>query len=160
VTQTTDYILNPSGEGGIPDSPDTYNTTDIEFHQVGTSDEYRKGKPYKVMRNPGSSIISFNFNTSVERLSSVTISLNHCRTTSDGVVCLTVNGRPAEKRENGGFGKMLIMAPRFNFGWESFDMSLDLIQDGINKITLLLDSTSPGVYWLSDVKIQKVFNFR
>ena len=136
----------------------TFKDKEVAFHQVGTTDYYRKGNPYKILTCPGSSIVSFRFNIPIEPLSSVTIWLNHCRTTADGIVCMTVNGKPAEMRDDGKFGKKVIMAPRFDFGRESFPVSLELLQAGVNKITLCLDSNSPGVYWLSDAKIETVLN--
>ena len=151
ISQITHINLNQHGK------TDAFSRNQVEFHQVGTTDHYRKGKPYKILHNPGSSAIVFNFNVTVERLSSVSLSLNHCRTMADGVVCITVNGRPAEQRsETGQFVKKVILAPIYNFGWESFSVCPSLVHDGNNKIALCLDSTSPGVYWLSDVRIDTV----
>ena len=159
VNQTTHHI-HGHGLCGAGFETTTFDgkQKQIEFHQVGTTDYYRKGNPYNILRNPGSSIISFIFKISVERLSSVTISLNHCRTTGDGIVCMTVNGKPADPREDGTFAKKLILAPRYDFGWESFPVCLKLLQEGLNKITLCLDSSSPGVYWVSDTKLETVFS--
>jgi len=154
ITQTTVFNLSQSGER------DLINATDknqIELHNVETTDYYRKGNSYKILNNPGSSVVIFNLNISVERLASLTISLNHCRTMSDAIVCMTVNGRPAEQRDDGTFTEKVIMAPRYDFGWESFPVGLKLLKEGLNKITLCLDSSSPGVYWLSDATIEAVF---
>ena len=150
ITQAMHIILNQHGE------TDAFSRNQVAFHQVGTTDHYRKGKPYKILRNPGSSVIVFNFNATVARLSSVSISLNHCRTMADGVVCLTVNGRPAEQTGEGQFVKKVILAPRYDFGWESFSVCPSLVHDGNNKITICLDSSSPGVYWFSDARIETV----
>eukprot|EP00092_Neocalanus_flemingeri_P102580 GFUD01131209.1.p1 GENE.GFUD01131209.1~~GFUD01131209.1.p1 ORF type:complete len:295 (+),score=49.28 GFUD01131209.1:79-963(+) len=158
IKQTTHFIMNNFGSNDY-ETTGTWQFNDqvITCHEAVTTDYYRKGNPYKILASPGSSIISFSFNISLERLSSVSISLNHCRTTADGVVCMTVNGKPAEMREDGSFVKKVIMAPRYNFGMESFSLCLQQLHDGQNKVTICLDSSSPGVYWLSDATIETFF---
>ena len=158
VEQTTIYKLNQETKllHGIVNTANYCGNNPVDFHQVRTTDYYRKGNPYKILRVPGESAIILRFQLVLKKLFSVTISLNHCRTTADGVVNMTVNGRPAEKTNDGEFVKKVIMAPRFDLGWESFPLCLDLLNDGDNTVTICLDYGSPGVYWLSDAVTETI----
>jgi len=126
----------------------------VKLHQISTTDMYRKGNPYMIFRHAGSSILSFNILIAKQHISSVVLHINHCRTTADGIICMTVNGGPAEPTKDGRFGKKLIMAPRLNFGLENIAVNPELLREGLNKVTLCLDSSSPGVYWLSDLSVE------
>jgi len=156
VKQTINFMMNKfeSGDTGSW----VFEDKELSYQHTHTTDYYRRGNPYKILSWPGSSSVSICFNIpSLESVSSVIMFLNHCRTTADGVVYMEVNGDPAEKIEDGSFVKKVVMAPRFNFGVESFHVDLELLQSGSNTITICLDSSSPGVYWLSDVKIETAF---
>ena len=69
---------------------------------------------------------------------------------------MTVNGGPAEPTKDGRFVKKLIMAPRFDFGWENISVNPELLHDGFNNVTLCPgpDSSCPGVYCLSDLSVE------
>ena len=158
IKQTTNIQFSDIGNEAFSDGTYRDKEIDIGFHNVGTADYYRrKGNPYKIFQILDSSAVIFGFNVSLKHLKSVVISLNHCRTTADGIICMTVNGKPAEMKDDGSFTKKTIKAPRYNFGMESFPVCLSLLKEGPNKITLSLDSSSPGVYWLSDAILDTVY---
>ncbi len=117
----------------------------VTYHDVATTDYYRRERPYRIFRIPGVSAVTITFGLSgAENVSKVILSLNHCRTTADGVVDIAVNGVPVLPN---------LMAPRDNFGTESFNLDSTLFNSDSNVLTIQLGSGSPGVYWLSDAII-------
>lgn len=120
----------------------------VRYTSVDETDYYRKGNPYKILRSPGKSKVDLRFMiTSLGMMKASVLTLNHCRTTADGVVNLVVNGATTRQ----------ILAPRYDFGFEAFTVEKQKLVDGQNVISLVLDATSPGVYWLSDAKVQTDF---
>ena len=119
--------------------------SNVSFKQVETIDFYRKKHPYKLFGHPGKSQVSISFEMpDAKYLSRVILCLNHCRTTANGIVNMTLNGK--EFMTN-------YQAPRDNFGSERFDLDLEHLNPYSNVLMIQLDSTSPGVYWLSNATI-------
>ena len=70
----------------------------------------------------------------------VTIKLNHCSTSAEGVIDIFYNDVEAFHA---------YLSPKWNFGKEEFHFEKGFLE-GKNVIEILLNDTSPGVYWLSD----------
>ena len=86
-------------------SLDTAPMTECE--DVETIDTYRKGKHYKVLKNAGKSCVRMTLNlrhTDIPnnyRLSdfdNIDVVINHCRTVSNGVIDLVLNGSGSTHR--------------------------------------------------------------
>ena len=159
ITQSSHFDVGKFGSDS--NQTRTFGSKEVNFNSVYETDYYRRGRPYQILSSPGTSFISFKLDVSLQRLSDVTIALNHCRTSADGVVVLTVNGKDALKNDAGTFEEWVIMAPKWNFGLETFSISPRLLEEGKrNEIRVTLKYDSPGVYWLSDAKIEFKFDFK
>ena len=134
--------------------------TRATFQAVDTTDHYRKGKPYKLFTAPGASkvTIPFALNRDVphgyryDDMESIDIVLNHCRTTSNAIVDVGINGTEILSAYS--------QAPNGNFGEQTFNYPIHNFQRGENNLEIKLNSGSPAVYWLSDVKFILHIDFR
>lgn len=120
----------------------------VEFTKVMTLDQYRKFRPYKVFHYPSKSKADICFLLKGDgcfELGAVTVCLNHCATNCHGVVDLYVNSQP------------LILGYKdtnpHNFQEQVFRIPPTLCIQGTNVFTIVLNESSPGVYWLSDARI-------
>ncbi|XP_060073272.1 uncharacterized protein LOC132553079 [Ylistrum balloti] len=125
----------------------------VEFTKVMTLDQYRKCRPYKVFHYPGRSKGEIIFHLSCDgsfELTAVNIGLTHCATNCNGVVDMYVNGQP--------FLLGYSDANAMNFEEQVFRIPPSLCIPGVNVFSLVLNESSPGVYWLSDacVAIEKL----
>ena len=117
----------------------------VTYEDVTTTDFYRKSRPYKLLQKPGKSTVTLTFGLSdAENVSSIILQLNHCRTTADGIVNVALDGTTFIPN---------LRAPRDDFGKETFRLQADNLRPQGNELTIQLDSSSPGVYWLSDAEI-------
>jgi len=112
------------------------------------TDYYRKGDPYQLFQSPGSSkaIVKFMVPPSVRGYSQghIYMHLNHCRTTADGIVNMTLNGRS--------YRSQYTDAPRYNFGVQTFSIPYSLLNmEEPNIFEIELNPNSRGYYWLSDI---------
>ncbi len=121
------------------------SNTNVGYWNCSTTDFYRKGNPYKQLRSPGRSHIIFDFYyPPLEKgdiLASSKFRINHCGTTANGIVDISVNGTLLL------FGHS---APRNDFAFEDIDIPIHLLQEGINELMIRLNKGSWGVYWYSD----------
>ncbi|XP_021372705.1 uncharacterized protein LOC110462831 [Mizuhopecten yessoensis] len=120
----------------------------VEFTKVMTLDQYRKCRPYKVFHYPGKSKGEIVFHLSCDgsfELTAVNVGLNHCATNCQGVVDMYVNGQPFLLGYQG--------ANSLEFVEEVFRIPPSLCIAGINVFSLVLNESSPGVYWLSDARV-------
>ncbi|XP_062599351.1 uncharacterized protein LOC134260834 [Saccostrea cucullata] len=128
---------------------DTNNVTSdvIQYVMTETTDQYRKGRPYKLLFYPDKSAAIIKINLPGNQLvKDMVLTLNHCRTNCDGVIDIFVND------------SVLVMgysdARWDNFGEDTFNVPVDLLKQGANELIIRLNKTSRGVYWLSDLKIE------
>ena len=121
------------------------NYENVTYEDVITTDRYRPSRPYKLLETPGKSKVTVTFGLSnAENISSIILHVNHCRTTADGIVNVALNGT---------IFLPTLRAPRDNFGMETFRLQANNLRPQGNVLTIQLDSSSPGVYWLSDAEI-------
>ncbi len=136
IPKTVEYSFNCN----TPDS-------NVKYYAHETTDYYRKGNPYKLLRNSGS-YIRFKFynpaNENGNSLIGAKFKVNHCGTTSDGKVDIRING---DELHHG------YAPPRYNFGWEEFCLPIEKLHHGVNEIKVTLNDHSFGVYWYSDATI-------
>lgn len=124
----------------------------VKFQATGTTDYYRKGNPYKIMSNPGTSAVNITFDIKRKDILHLVIWLNHCRTSADGIVDIYVNKHAYKHTYQN--------APKWNFGREHFLVAPSMLklpskdnQSVTNTVRIKLNNSSPGVYWLSDAQL-------
>jgi hypothetical protein len=145
--QTIADVLAKQKEMGVRGdarNPGQWQAT-VSYQNVDLVDHYRRGNPYRLFSNSeGKCFVEFLTPTSGD----LTLKLNHCCTTSDGVIDITVNGRDLYPQYRG--------APRLNFGLQEFliPRSFLLPSGSRNQLTIKLWVGSPAVYWLSDVEMR------
>ena len=66
----------------------------ISYSEVETTDHYRKGKPYKLFYDPGESSATITFTSENQNIASVSLMLNHCRTSCHAIIDVLVNRKP------------------------------------------------------------------
>ncbi|KAK3092976.1 hypothetical protein FSP39_009564 [Pinctada imbricata] len=71
--------------------------------------------------------------------------LNHCRTSAHGKIDIIINDITLVT----GFQE----ARWDNFGEQNFNIPHDCLHQGENKLKIVLNSSSSGVYWLSDLRL-------
>ncbi|XP_061168725.1 uncharacterized protein LOC133177870 [Saccostrea echinata] len=119
----------------------------IQYVMTETSDHYRNGRPYKILFYPGKSTAIIQINLPGDQLvRDMVLTLNHCRTNCHGVIDIFLNDSVLVK----GYSD----ARWDNFGEQTFNVPVYLLKKGTNELTIRLNKTSRGVYWLSDIKIE------
>ncbi len=138
MTKRVDYSFNCNTEDD-----------NVDYNECEETDYYRKENPYKLMYAPGCSFIRFHFENPANDkgyfLTSAKFKVNHCGTTSDGIVDIHIN----EHELHHGYAP-----PRYNFGWEELVLPLEKLRPGSNEIKVTLNNNSYGVYWYSDATIE------
>ncbi|XP_033735084.1 uncharacterized protein LOC117323759 isoform X1 [Pecten maximus] len=120
----------------------------VEFTKVMTLDQYRKCRPYKVFHYPGRSKGEIVFHLSCDgsfELTAINVCLTHCATNCHGVVDMYVNGQP--------FLLGYRNANALDFEEQVFRIPPSLCIAGVNVFSIVLNESSPGVYWLSDARV-------
>ncbi|OPL21076.1 hypothetical protein AM593_09817, partial [Mytilus galloprovincialis] len=117
----------------------------FEYTAIQTTDHYRRGQPYKVFGTPGvsSAILTLKIPSNC-RVLKLDMTLNHCKTSGNGIIDIMINGRIFRD----GYSE----ADRDNFAEQTFDIPVHLLKNENNTITIVLNDESKGVYWLSDIK--------
>merc|ERR1712241_17649 len=98
----------------ILDFQQTYDN--VEFTHAQDTDYYRKGSPYKIFRWPGNSCVHIKFAlspTEVKTIKHVSIKLNHCSTSAEGTVDISLNDVKLYEK---------YLSPKWNFGKEDFHL--------------------------------------
>ena len=121
----------------------------ISYSDVDTTDHYRKGTPYKLFHKPGKSAATITFTIENQNIASVSLTLNHCRTSCHAKIDILVNKKP--------FLQGYQEARWEDFGIQTFSLPCDLLKSGENKIIVVLNSRSEGVYWLSDLRLDILY---
>ncbi len=127
------------------------NTEDsnVDYNQCEDTDCYREDNPYKLMYLPGSSFVRFKFENPANDkgyfVTSAKFKVNHCGTTSDGIVDIHVN----EYRTHRAYPP-----PRWDFGWDEIALPIAKLHPGSNEIKVTLNNRSDGVCWYSDAIIE------
>ena len=139
-------------------SLDTTPMTECE--DVHIIDTYGKGKHYKVLKTAGKSCVRMKLNLGhidipnnyrLSDFDSIDVVINHCRTVSNGVIDLVLNGSDLLTAYSG--------AATAIFEEQRFSFPADRFKTGSNELSILLNQESPGEYWLSDVKIVACINY-
>ena len=119
------------------------NQTLIFYERVSVVDKYRTGYPYVIFKNRAKSKCIVVFHPPEKK--AISLKLNHCRTTSLGVIDITVNKIPIPYDNS--------LTPRDNLGRTTVPISSEFVMEGINELIIALNSESHGVYWLSDINL-------
>jgi hypothetical protein len=113
------------------------------YESVLVTDAYRTGYPYLLFPDPADSKCIVVFRPPEKP--TISLKLNHCRTTSLADIVITVNERDILYDKS--------LTPRDNFGSTTVPISSEFVTEGINELVVVLDSESPGRYWLSDISL-------
>ena len=120
------------------------NNRDVHLYNINTSSYYREERPYKIL-STSASFLNIRLELKPKDLffiESMTLKLHHCSTSSEGVIDIFFNRDKLFSR---------YLAPKWDFGWETFTINSPIVER--NMITIALADESPGVYWLSDAKL-------
>jgi hypothetical protein len=127
----------------------------VNFQCTETTDQYRPGLPYKLLHYPLKSSVQLVFSvTDFDFLSEVQLQINCCTGQHyHGKVDILVNNLPFIMSYTGTYSHVA-------FREHSFSIPKDLIATGDNSIKIQLSEGSPGVFWLSDVRITGIFHVK
>lgn len=125
--------------------------TGATYANVDISQDYRAGNPYLLFKSPGATCsVSFLVPDTFDNVTDgvLTVAINHCRTSGDGVVNILLNNNMFRQ----GYGD----APKWNFGVQTFDIPFSSLRRGGQMNTFdisLVTGSSYGFYWLSDIAL-------
>ncbi|MGN4816386.1 hypothetical protein ACTFRO_23760 [Bacillus cereus group sp. MYBK163-2] len=118
----------------------------IKFEHSTVTDEYRKGDSYICFDQPNCSKVTIDFMIPINNYGTddgkLILSLNHCRTSGNGIIDMTLNGKD--------YSLNYKEAPRGDFGIQNFEIPYTLLKlKEVNTFEIKLKSFGP--YWLSDI---------
>jgi hypothetical protein len=130
------------------------STTGSVYRDITVTDHYRAGNPYLLFNSTSSECtIEFFTPPNFYQLSqgNLTIGLNHCATSSGGIVNMYLNGNIFESQ--------YAVAPKSNFGVQNFTIPFSSLNTDGAANTFVIElykgsGSRLAYYWLSDVLLK------
>jgi hypothetical protein len=114
------------------------------YEDVVVTDFYRGGDPYLLFRYTGQSKCIVVFRPPEKK--TILLKVIHCCTTSLGEINITLNKKLIPYDNS--------LTPIHNFGNTTIPISPEFLTDGLNELVILLDESSKGVYWLTEISVE------